>query len=98
MQAIVKAIVCSSPLIWWNLANHKKTKAPEKGEYYKEQNERTHVQEDKWTISEGKLQGEYQVLELPSYTRAYQVRKGEDLLKGHRASTNSHLLQHHISK
>jgi hypothetical protein len=33
---------------WWNRANHKKPKHPKKGEY-KEQNGRTHIQEDKWT-------------------------------------------------
>jgi hypothetical protein len=32
----------------------------------KEQNRRTHVQEDKWTTQESKPQGEHQVLE-PSY-------------------------------
>ncbi len=38
----------------------KKPKHPKKGEY-KEQNGRTHVQEDKRTTQEGKPQGEWQV-------------------------------------
>jgi hypothetical protein len=49
---------------------------PKKRAEYKEQNGRTRIQEDKRTTQEGEPQREHQVLE------AYQIRKGEDLLKG----------------
>jgi hypothetical protein len=46
-----------------------KAKHPKKGEY-KEQNGRTHVQEDKRTTQEGKPQLEHQVLEPPPIARS----------------------------
>ncbi len=36
----------------------------------KEQNGRTHIQEDKWTTQEGKPQGEHQVPEPPPVGRS----------------------------
>jgi hypothetical protein len=41
-------------------------KHPKKKKKNKEQNGRTHVQEDKWTTQEGKPKGEHQVLK-PNY-------------------------------
>ncbi len=65
---------------------HKLTKVPEKEEN-KEQNGRTHVQEDKWTTQKadqkGETQREHQVLEPPPVEKAYQIMKWKDLLKDH---------------
>jgi hypothetical protein len=59
-----------------------KPKHPKKGEY-KEQNGRTHVQEDKKITKEGETQGgNIKFLNLLQSREAYQIKKGEDLLKG----------------
>jgi hypothetical protein len=56
-----------------------KSKHPKKGEY-KEQNGKTHIQEDKRTTKEGKPQGNIKFLNL--LREAYQIMKGENLLIG----------------
>jgi hypothetical protein len=42
--------------------------------------------------------GKIEFLNLLMLQEAYQIGKGEDLLKGGLALKNSHLLQYHISK
>jgi len=59
-----------------------KPKHPKKGEY-KEQNGRTHVQKDKKNHQRRRItRGEHQVLGPLQSQEAYQIKKGEDLLKG----------------
>jgi hypothetical protein len=67
---------------WRDPANHKYTNASKKGGY-KEQNGRTHLQEDKKKPPKSvNHKGEHLVFNPFLSWEAYQIKKGEDLLKG----------------
>jgi len=59
----------------------KKSKHPKNGEY-KDQNRKTYAQEDKKNTKEGKPLGNIKFLKPLLSREAYQIKKGEDLLKG----------------
>ncbi len=66
----IETLRCECENKWWNPALHILTRAPKKEKKNKEQNGRTHIQEDKWTTQEGEPQGEHQVPEPPPVGRS----------------------------